>query len=284
MKKSILFLLFLFLRLTVIAQTIKTNKSEQTEQVKIAIIKTTVEFLASDSSTFKNIKEPLCSTCENYQQLTLYVVSNKIKRADSFVRKWQVIKIDTNSATMKRSLTHFKDLVINDISSGSKVKRKQLANYPSYISALDQIVENISSNEFPKTVKKASSLSDSIVKPKIDEPVDYIPNNLVEAKSYLDVLPNVPKGLSYLITMLFSLGIIFLLWMFNSKSTSLKKKIRLLKDQVIKLGSEEWQWKSTSNELENALQELKISKEEIIQLKENLRLKENETKNFPKYE
>lgn len=117
--------LFLILILSVFQLRAQSLASQLT-QAKLNIIRASVNFLATDTIKFKNIKKPIFSTGKDYPELISFADSNKLKGVKALVIKWRGIKLDTNSVDEgTKSLNGFKEKVISDISTGNNTYRKQ---------------------------------------------------------------------------------------------------------------------------------------------------------------
>ena len=268
MKKSVILILLLFSHVFVNAET---QPREQTEDAKFGIIKATVEFLASDKDTFKDAKETTCSNCKTYEELISYVSRNKIKNADILIKKWQTVKIDTTFANWEESLTEFKDIVITDISSGAKSKRKQLPGYQSYSKNIDSIIDSVSISEPDPAVVEKPDESDTIESTPAIEETNETTVTSSELKSYFDFLPTISKDMYYAIIFLLLAIIAFLAWMFSNKNKVLQNKIGSLERKLAKIESTERQSKNISIDLKNASKKLKDAEKEIADLQENLK-------------
>ena len=268
MKKSVIFILLLISHSFVRAET---QAGKQTEDAKFKIVKATVEFLASDKETFKDAREATCSNCKTYEDLIDYVSRNKIKKADILIEKWQTVKIDTTITNSKGSLTKFKDIVITDISSGAKSKRKQLASYQTYSKYIDSIINDISVSERVSAVVSRPEESDSIGNTQEIEETNAAVLKAPEKESYFDFLPTISKNMYYAIICLLLAIIAFLAWMFSNKNKMLENKIGSLERKLAKVENTERQSKNISIDLKNASKKLKDAEKEIADLQENLK-------------
>jgi hypothetical protein len=276
MKKSVIFVLLLISHFTVNAET---QPGKQIEEAKFQIVKATIEFLASDKETFKEVKEPACKSCRNYEELLAYTSRNKLKKADILIGKWKGFKVDTTYADWNESLIKFKDLVINDISSGPKSKRKQLAGFPSYTAGLDSIIREVSISESEvSSAQKTPDISEATDSSATNDEVIESPESAPEQNSYFNFLPKISKDMNYIIIFLLLAIIAFLTWMFSNKNKALEKKARALQDKLVKNENSEWQSKTISSELKTVTQKLKDAEKQIVALQEDLKAEKERNK------
>jgi len=268
MKKSIILILLLISHLFVNAQT---QPGKQIEDAKFQIVKATVEFLASDKETFKEVKEATCSNCKTYEELIAYVSRNKIKKADELIKEWRSIKIDTTFTNWNKSLIQFRDRVITDISSGAKSKRKQLASYQSYSKNIDSIISEVSIAEPISAVTETPDEPDSIDSTQVIEETNETIVKVPEQESYFDFLPNISKDMYYVIIFLLLAIIAFLAWMFNNRNKVLQNRVNSLERKLAKVENTDRQSKNASSDLKNINQKLKNAEKEIAVLQENLK-------------
>lgn len=271
MKKSVILFLLLVLNLSVKAQK---GAGKQIKEAKFQIVKASVEFLASDKETFKDVKERHCENCKNDKDLLKFVEKNKIKKADVLIGDWKKVSIDTTFDNWKNSIEKFKNLVVNEITSGTKSRRKKLSGYISYEEKLNSIIQNVSISEPVEDVPdivKVQEEPEPFVKPKVTEPEKIMSEKSSEPASFFAFLPDMSKDMSYLIILILLVGILFLLWVLRNKSQTMERNSRSLQDQLHRSGSTEWQSKNMSNELKAVQQKLKKAEEEIAILQDNVR-------------
>lgn len=271
MKKWIIFFGFLILHLSVKAEN---GAEKQIRNAQFEIVKATVEFLASDKETFKEVKEKQCVNCEEDKDLLKFVKKNNIKKADELIIKWQKIRIDTTFNEWKKSIQKFRDVVVSDITSGARSKRKKFGNYSIYENRLDSIISKVIVSESVEDIPDIQKIEEEpspVVKPKVTEPVKIMSEKPSEPASFFAFLPDISKDMSYVIILLLLAGILFLLWILRNKNQIIDKNNKALNDQLHKSGNKEWESKSVSNELKAVQQKLKDAEVEIAILQDNMR-------------
>jgi hypothetical protein len=113
--KRLLFCLFCFVHLTVDAQ----NKIDD---VKFSMIKTTIDFYATDTSVFKNstMTSSMCNTGD-YPCLEQFCQVNGLSGVENKINKWKDLDIMSSG-----SLKAFRDSIIKDLTNGPKFYRTKL--------------------------------------------------------------------------------------------------------------------------------------------------------------
>ena len=270
MKKWAIFFVLLVWQISAIAED---RAGKQIKDAKFQIVKATIEFLASDKETFKEVKEKQCLDCQDYDDLLKFVERNKIKKADALIGDWKKVSVDTSLSHWQKGINKFKDRVVGDISSGAKSKRKKLAGYSTYEGKLNSIIENVSISEPIEDIPDIEKLDEAPepVVSKVTEPVKTMSEKSSEPASYFTFLPDMSKDMSYVIILMLMLGILFLLWILRNKSQGMKRKERELKDQYNRNGSTESEAKVMSSELRAVQQKLKEAEAEIAILQDNVR-------------
>jgi hypothetical protein len=266
MKISIIpFLLFVF-HLSVSAEMLP---GKQIEDAKFKIVKATIEFLASDTTKFQQVKEKKCVECKDYKELLEYVKLNKITNADALINDWKKIKIDTTEANWNKSLSEFKSLVVNDIASKEKSYRKQLPTYKPYSTKLDSIIKEVSvlGLEPVESEINAQDSSETMASAKEVAPLSIVPP---QENVYFNFLPVISMNMYY--TIIFSLLaiLVILLWIFTSKNKALQRKVKSLHEKLGKAENNEWLTRSNGNELRIVSEKLKDAEKELGILHENL--------------
>ncbi|SEI74453.1 hypothetical protein SAMN04487995_1987 [Dyadobacter koreensis] len=271
MKKWVILFVLLVFQISVKAEN---GAGMQIKEAKFQIVKATIEFLASDKETFREVKEKQCVNCKGYEDLLKFVEKNKIRKADALIGEWKKVSVDTSFSNWEKSIEKFKNLVVNDITSGIKSKRKKLSGYSNYEGKLESIIANISISEPIEDVpdiQKIEEAPEPVVVQKVTEPVKIMSEKSSETASFFAFLPDISKDMSYTIILLLLLGILFLLWILRNKSEIIEKNSRELKDHLHRSGSTEWQSKNISNELKAVKHKLKEAEAEIAILRDNVR-------------
>jgi hypothetical protein len=273
MKKSVISLFLLLFWLPVSAEM---QQGEQIETARFRIVKATVEFLASDKDTFKEANEGACTSCQNFEGLLAYASRNKLKKADVLINEWRTIPIDTTSVHWKKSLLSFKDMVIRNIASGAKSKRKQLPGYTAYIQDLDSIIGEVATPD--SSAATASQDIDSADDLKATEMISETADMASENDSYTGFLPKLSKDMYYVIIALLLAAIAFLSWMWANKNKALQRKVRSLENQVVKMESRESQSKTVSQELKDTSQKLQNAEIALSALQDDLKAEKERNK------
>ncbi|ACU61957.1 hypothetical protein [Chitinophaga pinensis] len=130
--KRYLFILPLFICSIVLAQTPHGPVST----MKFNIIKRTVEFLSTDTVSFKGITVNTCDGCANYEALKKFAV--KMTKVDSLIDKWVKIEVGPDKAEMIK----FSETVLNNISTGNarRENRRKLPGFKEYQKAVADII------------------------------------------------------------------------------------------------------------------------------------------------
>jgi hypothetical protein len=267
MRKPVIVFFLLILHFSVRAE-------KQVEEAKFRIVKSSIEFLASDKETFKNVRDRQCESCNSYDALLDFVEKNKIKRADVLIDRWRKVKVDTTFSGWENSIRNFKVLVINDITSGVKSKRKKFANYAAYENKLNAIIKAVALTEpvveDVPDIEKVQELPDPAVEQVITEPAKIMSEKPSEPASYFAFLPDLSKDMYYTILLLLLAGTLFFLWILRNKNKIISRHSKDLKEQLSKSGSMEFQSKNMTNELKAVSQKLKEAEAEIAVLQDHL--------------
>ena len=131
MKKYI-FILPLFLCTISLAQT----PDNPTSVTKFNIIKRTVEFLSTDTVSFKGVTANTCTGCTEYPQVKKFAA--KMTNVDGLIDKWTKIEVGPDKA----ALIKFSEAVLKDISTGGPRKENRLKapGYKEYQKAIADII------------------------------------------------------------------------------------------------------------------------------------------------
>ncbi len=127
---------------------------DQLEVAKFDIVKKTLEFLSTDTSTFKNVHSNTCSNCKSYEDLKKFATDNNLLNAvKNVIDPLWTLRIDTASDKWSKSLLLFKQQAHDKITTGSgKEKRKKMAGYNDYVASLNKIVKEVVPDEEPPVV------------------------------------------------------------------------------------------------------------------------------------
>lgn len=111
------------------------------EQASFQMIRTTVEFLATDRETFPKVKATQCD-CDSYESLAAFVTQNDLVGADKLVTESQrrAAQHIAQINQPRSALEEVRNYLIQKIASGNKVGRKNLPAYPAFEKALNDII------------------------------------------------------------------------------------------------------------------------------------------------
>ncbi|GAB3262838.1 hypothetical protein GCM10027347_28830 [Larkinella harenae] len=137
----LLLTMLLLLHQTVFSQT--DTEIRELNRSAFQMIKTTVEFLATDKQTFPNVQTTQCN-CDSYDSLKAFIRQNDLVGADKLVddAKRRAAQNIAQENQPRRALLYVKDNLILKIASGNKADRQKLPNYAAFVATLDQIVNN----------------------------------------------------------------------------------------------------------------------------------------------
>lgn len=145
MQKPVLFLFALFYFSGAQAQHVT---GARIKQAQFAIVKKTVEFLSTDTITFKHVTSHTCDACTSYDDLKKFARDNKLINAGSYViDPLAHAPADSSDARWQKNLNQFKQLAVDKITAGGREKRKNLKGYTDYLSGLNTIVAGVKPEE-----------------------------------------------------------------------------------------------------------------------------------------
>lgn len=172
MTRWFLLLSLVLLTRSASAQT-DTEIREKLNQSAFQLIKTTVEFLATDSQTFPKVQTTQCN-CDSYDSLKAFIEQNDLVGADKLVDEAQrrAAQHIAQINQPKSALKEVKEFLIQKIASGNRAERKNLPNYPAFETALDNIVNqglspnaaSVAPQQLP-TVSETAGLPDTLETP-----------------------------------------------------------------------------------------------------------------------
>lgn len=111
------------------------------EREQFQMIKSTLEFLATDEKVFPRTKGGKCDNCQAYPDLTQYIRNNGLTGAGELVSSAQTEARRLLQSQTDQPLVKLRDYLIRRVTEGSsRAHRKQLPNYAAYTSQLNQIV------------------------------------------------------------------------------------------------------------------------------------------------
>lgn len=157
MKKIILLSILLY---SICINAVGQAPSKQAlEEAQYQIIRTTVDFLATDSKTFGKDK-PKCTNCNtnDYVALKKYADDNKLAKVTELINEWKGTNLDTTNDGWESWLDSFKLKVHDKIANGEKVERQKLKGYANYTKTLDSIVDGLKEVNKPVTTLEPSPM------------------------------------------------------------------------------------------------------------------------------
>lgn len=116
---------------------------QKLDQAAFQMIKTTVEFLATDKQTFPEVQAAQCN-CDSYEGLNEFIARNKLVGADKLVedaRRKAAQNIAQENQPL-RAFTIIKENLIQKVAQGDKAIRQTLPAYPAFESALNGIINS----------------------------------------------------------------------------------------------------------------------------------------------
>lgn len=270
MKKGVI---LFFILIVQIAANAASGNDQQIQHAKFRIIKATVEFLASDKETFKDVRESKCDPCTDYNGLLVFVEKNKIKKADLLINKWKTTQIDTTYSNWKNSIEKFKNMVVGDISTGAKVKRKTFPNYNAYSQALNSIIGavSIAPTDALTEEKALPETHDEIVEPAVTEPYKIMSETDSHSASFFSFLPDLSKDMAYVLIFLLLAGIVYFIWTLRHYAKLLGRDTNALNELVRKNENKEWELKKVQTELKNVTLKLSTTEQELTKIQEDIK-------------
>ncbi|GAB3908406.1 hypothetical protein GCM10028803_43970 [Larkinella knui] len=136
----ILLLGVLLLNRPAFAQNAAENR-KKLDQAAFQLIKTTVEFLTTDTQTFQHVKANRCQ-CDSYDGLKDFITQNELIGADKLVDEARR-RAAQNIAQINQprtALEGVKDYLNQKVASGDRASRQNLPTYAAFESAMDGII------------------------------------------------------------------------------------------------------------------------------------------------
>jgi hypothetical protein len=232
--------------------------------MKFNVIKRTVEFLSTDTVSFKGITVNTCNGCADYESLKKFAV--KMTKVDSLIDKWVKIEVGPDKAAMIK----FSETVLNNITRGNARRENRLKS-PGFKEYQKAIADIIAGNVTPPptetpaaTTPATTPAPPSAVKPAAAEeppvadtevPVDDRDPTAISINNENEKLPWVFIGSTIL-------GILLALYFYSAflkerkKKEDLKKLFEKQKEKASALEAEKnklWEdVKSLDNKLRDA--------------------------------
>lgn len=193
------------------------------DSLKFEVIRATVNFYASDTTSFKFIKEKTCSCLSlEYNCILSFCSANQLTNVDSRVIDWKAMPVTGNT-----QLEQFIQIVQEKVLA-TKPKRKELQSYKLYTSHLLNLAE-ISKNSVQQASTQKTNEPPILIAKNIQQPVEV-------EKSNLNKLDMISLALSLL-------AIAFSIWQYwkNKKnsnivsSTTEQSNVKKLEEKVDRL-------------------------------------------------
>jgi len=164
--KRYIFILPLFFCSIILAQTPKGPVST----MKFNIIKRTVEFLSTDTVSFKGITANTCNGCADYESLKKFAV--KMTKVDSLIDKWVKIEVGPDKAAMIK----FSETVLNNITRGNARRENRLKS-PGFKEYQKAIADIIAGNVAPPPVETPAATTPTTTPPppSVAKPAEEAP-------------------------------------------------------------------------------------------------------------
>jgi hypothetical protein len=281
--KQLLFVPLLFLYGALLAESAPEGKIEI---ARFKIIKRTVEFLATDKETFKQIKATSCTDCTNDDKLLKFISDNGITGADLLVVSWGKIKVDNDVESWHR----FFDTILKKVTTGAenRVKRTQLATYSTYRTDVEEIIAGVATSLARKGPADTTQVARSGPKDntELNEEIRMLNDsvNLYKTLYHDEVRAKTPdraSGKSWIYLGGMAACILLALYSFMSGMKERKKKERLkkeLQEKKERLNTNDDTVQGLKNEIKSLKTELSESEERFEKLSEK-RAAEMKTRN-----
>lgn len=249
MQKLIVYLVSLIFLVNAKAQN---SLEAQLNQAKFDIIKKTVEFLSTDTATYKNVTEKICSDCKTLDDLKKFATKNGLLNADKkIIEPLGNMPLDTAVNKWEAGLLKFKQQAIDKITGADKERRKSLPEYNKYEQALNDISSAVKTSNSVTNEEFASANTDTAIAAN---------NSPVKSNSSFTV----PSWLLYsIIAILAALSIYT--WLENKKN---KQEKNNLQDDKTNLKSSWHEAKQEITRLKNKINKLeKEAKDRELDIK-----------------
>lgn len=241
MQKLLLSSIALFFLVHAEAQS---TLGSQLEKAKFEIVKKTVEFLSTDTATFKNVKAKSCTGCDEYGDLKKFAADNGLLNADKkIIEPLSKIPVDTTADKWSGDLSRFSQAAINSVAGAGKEKRRSLPTFNDYEQDLTDIKNSITVRNEAGSEKNASANNGR----------QATATNKTVAES--NVSTNTRQWLPYGIAIIL-LALLVYAWVENNKNKQKKEHLKKEKSRL-------------ESELLYAQQDIGKLKKEISVLEEN---------------
>lgn len=247
----------------------KAQKSLETQlkDAKFDIIKKTVEFLSTDTATYKNVKATTCPDCKNLNDLKEFATTNGLLNAGKkIIEPLGNISLDTVADKWQNGLLKFKQQAIDKITGADKERRKSLPGYNQYEQTLSNICTAVKAGNSDETTEKSVATN--------ADTATSANNSPVKSNSSFTVPLWLPYGI---IAILAALSIFT--WLKNKKNKEEKKS---LQDDKTNLKSSWQEAKQEISRLKNKITKLEKEAQDreldLKTLEDRLKQVENEKK------
>lgn len=242
---------FLPILLTLLVGLRATGQPTGPNPVVVDMLRATVEFLATDTTQFRNVTDRVCNPCQTYDELSRFAARNSMPGVDDLIedaRRTAQKSLNSDPATMPLALEQFLlDQVINDPKRGY---RAQLAGYAAYKQQL-AVLANPTTD--PPTAGEEFGQSETPDDTAQDGTNDFLPAPQPnETRSSMDIMPILALLLSAI-----SLAGLIVLW-FRKPAASAQPTI-LPDDKINQLANRVAKLETENRQLTNLVESLRQS-------------------------
>ncbi|WP_025763908.1 hypothetical protein [Dyadobacter tibetensis] len=271
--KKIFFVSLLFLsKVSTMAQT---AGEERIKKIRFEMVKSSVEFLATDRTTFKEVKKEKCLNCTNNTQLEAFIDENKIIGAKEKLDEWEaLLPITSKDSLMESSLKEFKKRILASITGGARSYRTKGEAYETYTETLDSLIASHRGEEasiVPVTGSAQETATAQTEQAYTSGVTSNTLSNQMNASSIFAFLPDITTDTAYILMFILLLGILFLWWRLLVKSKELKHLHDEQNRLQVKEQKERFNVEKSQKDLQQANEKLAVSEKERAILEEDLR-------------
>lgn len=267
--KLFIFILPLFFCSVLFAQQAPDPKNPASV-AKFNIIKRSIEFLSTDTESFKGIKTNVCKGCTDYFQVNQF--AEKMTNASPLVNRWKKIKVGNNGEELKA----FKDSVLKDITTGSarKENRKKFPGYAGYEKEIDAFIAVALAAAKPAsaTTEQAADTAQASTPPTEETPGTEVDNTAEQEP----IPPAVPvdtdkKDIPWLFVGAALVGLLLAVYFYLDAQKQRSKRAtaeRKLKEHHEELNNREREYLQLKNEVNKLKEELAEERNKFEELSE----------------
>ncbi|MBW8687109.1 OmpH family outer membrane protein [Chitinophaga rhizophila] len=258
--KVYIFILPLFFHIHTFAQS--PDQNDPVSMAKFHIVKRTVEFLSTDTVSFREVTAFTCNDCTSYDELMKF--SRKMKNADQLISRWY----KTQVGRTKEDLILFSKALVRDITTGEARKEKRLkyAGYAQYEQAVLDIINGAATANAPAEVAATPAVTDE---PPIDAAEEVTDEGNMTPLPVIDVTRENKAQTPWLFIIAAFCALLLALYFFLDrrkqlvKKDSLKRQVKALQEQLAGREDESQPLHAQINALRAELQESRKQFEEL---------------------